>query len=383
MSTKVKCENMPNPPAILVYISLLFVPGVYILLLGCAAAMLGGTGFVCYWVFTWMTSGHRVPVKLLGIVILLMIGALMGCWAVVRGIAATIWSKPQFEPALIVPLNKEPELGKFIAGLCSAVGTGLPDYVMIHAEPTFYVCQSKIETLNGRAKGRILAIGLPLVAGLTINELRAILAHEFAHFSGGDTLYSSRVVPVYSGAVTACATMTECINESDSMSQALPMMAPRFLLDIYLRLFHLINMTISRTREKRADMISALTCGSQSFKIALMKTAGLMPTFWDESAKKIVMENNPDNCSYYTAFRSSLPKLTDLANAHYKHRLIEVENKYDSHPILQTRLESIPDIVERYTDKGSSSRLLINLEEYEQKLGEFYKIASAAPMHNT
>src|SRR5215831_15860509 len=34
---------------------------------------------------------------------------------------------------------------------------------------------------------RILAIGLPLLGALTVAQFRAILAHEFAHYYGGDT----------------------------------------------------------------------------------------------------------------------------------------------------------------------------------------------------
>ena len=32
-----------------------------------------------------------------------------------------------------------------------------------------------------------MGLGLPLMQGLTVSQLRAVLAHEFGHFHGGDT----------------------------------------------------------------------------------------------------------------------------------------------------------------------------------------------------
>ena len=54
-----------------------------------------------------------------------------------------------------------------------------------------------MKTLDGVVEGRTLAIGMPLLKELSLQELKAVLAHEFSHFSGNDTLYSVFVAPVY------------------------------------------------------------------------------------------------------------------------------------------------------------------------------------------
>lgn len=45
--------------------------------------------------------------------------------------------------------------------------------------------------VRGRTMGfggrRVMGIGLPLLSVLNITEFRAILAHEFGHYDGGDT----------------------------------------------------------------------------------------------------------------------------------------------------------------------------------------------------
>lgn len=39
----------------------------------------------------------------------------------------------------------------------------------------------------GVGSKRVMGLGLPLLNALTVSELRAVLAHEFGHFVGGDT----------------------------------------------------------------------------------------------------------------------------------------------------------------------------------------------------
>jgi Zn-dependent protease with chaperone function len=41
--------------------------------------------------------------------------------------------------------------------------------------------------IMGFGSRRIMGLGLPLLALLNISEFRAVLAHEFAHYYGGDT----------------------------------------------------------------------------------------------------------------------------------------------------------------------------------------------------
>jgi heat shock protein HtpX len=41
--------------------------------------------------------------------------------------------------------------------------------------------------IMGFGSRRVMGIGLPLLSILTVSELRGVLAHEFAHYYGGDT----------------------------------------------------------------------------------------------------------------------------------------------------------------------------------------------------
>src|SRR6185437_11012238 len=39
----------------------------------------------------------------------------------------------------------------------------------------------------GFGSHRVMALGMPLMALLTVPEFRAVIAHEFGHYHGGDT----------------------------------------------------------------------------------------------------------------------------------------------------------------------------------------------------
>lgn len=359
-------------PRLLIGLAMLFVPGVYIILILSALFMIAVGGGAIYVAVCLMRQ--HISIRLMMIPLLMVIGALLGIFAVLKGIVATIWRKPSFEPALILDFRKEPQLGTFIAGLCSRVGTRIPGTVILHAEPTFFVTQGAMQVFGGVVKGRILGIGLPLLAALSQNELRAILAHEMAHFSGNDEKFSSVVRPVYAGAITACVDMQDWIEEADSLSQKLPLLVPRLSLEFYVWLFHILDMRISRTRETRADIIAANTCGSQSFANGLMKVAGLAGAFMSDAANDLInkLYDGHPPANYHFAFRQALPHLNSVADSILRLRCAEGASKYDAHPDIQSRLKSVGTVPETYQDHTAASALLTGFEEYERTLGESF-----------
>ncbi len=368
-----------EPSRLLVMLALSFVPGLYLLLVALALLSLGVAAGGCYIMYQIGSTAHSASARLLVPGVLLCIGAVLACVAVVRGVVATIWKRPPFVPGIVLNLSKERDFGYFVAPLCSAVDTRIPDAIILHAEPEAFVAQGKFRTFNGYTRGRVLAIGLPLLVGLRKTELRAILAHEFAHFSGRDTLYSSFVLPVYVGGATAHESMSEDMEATDSCMQQIPMMLPCLCLSLFLRLFHVIDQHISRLREERADMIAVRTCGQQSFKTGLMKTVGLMGAFYDSGAAEIIRQcaAGQGGLNHYTAFRKALSNLNEIANSYYRRALVDQNSIHDSHFCLKHRLDSCPNMPERFTDNEPASTLLSGLEEYEEFFAQRLQEAQA------
>jgi Zn-dependent protease with chaperone function len=191
--------HVPETPNWLISLALSFVPRVYVVLILSAALVISIGGGLIWLLINLMSANHGINRFTIMLLVGLGCGTIIGTYAVIKAVIHTLWHKPEFEPAIIINPTKEPDLMMFLTRLCKKLETSMPDYMLLHAEPTFYVTQSKIVTFNGNANGRILAIGLPLLGGLTVNELRSVLSHEFAHFTGNDIKYSSTVLPVYTG----------------------------------------------------------------------------------------------------------------------------------------------------------------------------------------
>ncbi len=370
--------RVPSTPRSLIFIALLFVPGVYLVLLLSAAIP------IAMW---WELIGalNELPNKSgsdQSVERMIGFGAIIATYACVRGIWMTLFRKPRFELAIGVDLNRERNLNSFILDVCNSLRTTTPDAVILHAEPTFFVQNGKLKVLNAEVKGKILAVSLPLLSGLSLNELRAILVHEFAHFTGNDTLYSSIVLPVYVGTQESMHRLLAEIKSKAKDLQGnlvgfftkIPLLLPYAILWLYLKLFQLLDMKLSRVREKRADFIATFTCGSKTFSDSLRKVVRLSGSFYSLSHEHIVelLKDDKAYINYYSVFRNSLPQVWEWTSRFEAEALSEKEQVLSSHPTLKTRLTYIPEASEKYNDTQIATGLIVDLDTYEKTLTESY-----------
>jgi len=353
--------------------ALFFVLGTYLLLIISAGlTILIGAGVIGLIYYISSTFFHRIPA---GIILIIMMGMGIGVLSMLKGIAYSLKPKKSYQPAFILEKEKQNELIKFINELCNRMNTKVPDCILLHAEPTFFVQQGKISTFSGTAKGRILAIGMPLLDYLSENELRAILAHEFAHFTGRDTIYSSYVLPVYTSTITAITNMKNYnSNGENSGWLMLPMILPILILSAYYNKFYLSNMKRSREREKRADVIACQYCGCEDFKNALTKVVGISRIF-SPNAENTILKTYKEGklyINYYQYFRDHETNLVELFKMYRDTALNEKTGIYHSHPSLSDRLQYVPNIERKYSTNGGSINLIEDSEEYEKSLTSAY-----------
>jgi hypothetical protein len=80
--------------------------------------------------------------------------------------------------------GEERVLHTFIAKVCESVGAPMPGRIELNCE--LNAAAGYREGLKSVVRNDlVLVIGLPLVAGLTLQELAGVIAHEFGHFSQG------------------------------------------------------------------------------------------------------------------------------------------------------------------------------------------------------
>ena len=116
-------------------------------------------------------------------------GVLLSAFGIVAGLTI-LWSLiPRRDKSEVggVPIDtsREARLMAEIEYVADALGEPLPREVYLIPAANAFVAQRG--GIVGIGSHRILALGLPLLATLSVAELRGLLAHEFAHFYSGDT----------------------------------------------------------------------------------------------------------------------------------------------------------------------------------------------------
>lgn len=332
-----------------------------------------------------LIRNHTVSFHGYVIIILFGIGGLIGFFATLRGLIAIFIRPKGYHPAYRISTSSETELNRFIMDICLKVGAKPPNTVLMLAEPGAFVSDSEMRVMNGVTTGRILAIGLPLLYVLSKNELRAILAHEFAHFVGEDIETGKKFAAAFQGILSAHEMLDDSIMERKSLALKLPLYLPRAILRTCLVKLMTVTAAVEKSQEFRADWIAAEQCGGQAFGSALIKTSELSDSFFEsdtiDTTDARAMHNQ---IGYYRAFRESVSHLTSVSHD-LNQDLDDNSNVFASHPSLKARVHNTRHLPDRYNNHEPALLLVTNLAEYESamdKLKESYEKLRQIPEPN-
>jgi heat shock protein HtpX len=207
--------------------------GFYALALGLAGALL----WVPYAVFNY---AGRIPAKL---ALSCLAGAAIILWSVMPRRDRFEAPGPELEP------TKHPRLFQMIRGVASATKQEMPADVYLVGDMNAWVAHRG--GLMGLGARGIMGLGLPLLQTLTVSELRAVLAHEFGHYHGGDTKLGRFVY----GTRTAIGRTLENLGHHGSILQ--------FPFIWYGKLFLRVSHAVSRRQELAADRLAAHVVGAR------------------------------------------------------------------------------------------------------------------------
>jgi Zn-dependent protease with chaperone function len=324
--------------------------GFYALALGLAAVLL--------WLpYAEVTYTDRVHVKL---AIMCVLGAGIILWSILPRRDRFEAPGPQLDPA------RHPKLFQMIRGVASATKQEMPSEVYLVGDMNAWVAH-RGGLMGLRARG-IMGLGLPLLQTLTVSELRAVLAHEFGHYSGGDTklgrfVYSTRA---------AIGRTLDNLGYHGSILQ-LP-----FLW--YGRLFLRVSHAVSRRQELAADRLAAQVVGARPLAEGLKKIHNAAPAFsyyWSNEVAPVLRAGFvPPLADGFQQFVAGEIGQKALAAAQ-EQSLAEGEGDvYDTHPPLQERLQALQGL--RAGDTAGADPLAITLLADPQAL-ERGVIAPALP----
>ncbi len=266
------------------------------------------------------------------------------------------------EPAGI-PLTTEhaADLWRSVRDLAAAARTRAPDRILLVPELNAAVYE-KTRLLGLVGGQRTLAIGLPLMHGLTVAQFSAVLAHEMGHYSHSHT----RLSPVVYRGMVSMEHIVERVGRENLAGR---------LFAAYGRLFLRVAFAVKRRQEVEADRIAVRVGGRDTAAGTLSALPGLGAAWsfflsrhlggGSGYASDYASDYAPD--AIFAGFRMLLVERPDVV------RLSAPEPKrspWDSHPPIPARVAAIKALpaTNGLTDERPATVLLPALAELSAAL---------------
>ncbi|WP_165248302.1 M48 family metallopeptidase [Paludisphaera soli] len=294
---------------------------------GAAQAIVSGVLILAlsFWVTALWFNFYSI--KIVGVAGFL---ALAGAITVIKAIFQKPDSTLHVEGKVLDPAGS-PRLWEDLRAIAEKVGTAPPDNVIVGVDDNFFVTEGPVHVDGEVCRGRTLYVSLALLKQMSGAEADAVVAHEMAHFSGNDTLYSKKTGPL----LARFGLYLKSLSEN-------PIAVPVYLfLNAFRALFELSLGEQSRKREFRADVIAAETTTPRDLASALLRISAYSDyrgrIQQDLFGRQHALETADISARLERGFAehavsfASNPALGELATVH----------PFDSHPPLAQRLEAV------------------------------------------
>jgi Zn-dependent protease with chaperone function len=167
------------------------------------------------------------------------------------------------DPGRRLSRDEAPGIWQMIDELACRMDTRPIDAVFVIPDARINVLERgrNRDLLRGRGQ-RCLVLGLGLLPGMTTNNFRAILAHEYAHFTNRDTA-GGQIARQVHASMKRIAVQLTMVGQNKFYSPGW------WYVSGYSRIFLLVTMGASRLHEMLADRTAARLCGVADFTSAL------------------------------------------------------------------------------------------------------------------
>jgi Zn-dependent protease with chaperone function len=239
--------------------------------------------------------------------------------------------EPFHDPGPRLSPEEFPGLFAEIRDIAGKAGQRMPDEVYLLPDMNAFVAERG--GFLGFGRIRIMGVGLPLLQALDVQELRAVLAHEFGHFHGGDTAIGPWIHKIR-------LAMARAIQGLEEQSAIL-----RKPFEWYGILFLRTTLAVSRMQEFAADRLAARIAGLGPTLSGLRKVHALGPisqAYWNMEVDPAVRKGfRPSLAEGFRSYLQSphtaeaIPAILDSVLKQEK------TDPYDSHPCLRDRLHAL------------------------------------------
>ncbi|QDU27728.1 heat shock protein HtpX [Anatilimnocola aggregata] len=278
-----------------------------------------------YWVTAlWLNAFSVKLVVIAGILALCGVGAIL----------AAIFKRPKHDivvEGVVLPKDPSSSLWQALESICTKVGAQPPDQIVAGIDDNFFVTEQPLTADGKKLTGKTLFVSLALLKQLHAAEADAVLAHEMAHFSGRDTLFSKKIAPL--------------LQRYEAYLDALyhgGYTRPIFYFMLCFRaLFELSLGKHSREREFRADAIAAQVTSPHDFAGALLRIAAYSKFRTSVEQDLFSQEQALVTADVSQRIARGFPDYATAFSADPDVGLSETTHPFDSHPPMLQRFQAI------------------------------------------
>lgn len=278
-----------------------------------------------YWVTAFFLEMY-VP-KLIAIVGIL---ALIAIAAVIKSIFMKLHNETVVE-GTVIERDASPALWQELNGICAKVGTEMPDQVIAGIDDNFFVTEQSLTVGEKKYSGRTLFVSLSLLKQLNGSEADAVLAHEMAHFSGNDTVYSQKISPLL-------VRYDHYLQGLYEGGVSLPIF---YFMNGFRALYEISLKRLSRSREFRADRIATEATSPGDMAGALLKIVAYSSyrakVEQEIFEKEEVLESanvSQEIAQGFDNYAGSFLSTPDVSH-------LQTSHPFDTHPSLEDRLQAV------------------------------------------
>lgn len=257
----------------LVLVSLLLSLALYLVLVA-------GSVWLCYFLVTspWPTrSDGYVLLRIVGIICAGLLSLYL-----VKG----LFKGSHQDRSLLLEITEadQPELFAFIRQICADTGAPFPHKVFLTPEVNAAVFYHSSFLSLFLPTPKNLLIGLGLVNMLNLSEFKAVLAHEFGHFSQKSMKLGSYVYvanKVMADIIYGRDFMDDILNVAKRIDFRIAIFAWIFMgllwvcrkiLELVFKAINIFHLSLSRQMEFNADRIGVSVAGSDAMVHALLRS---------------------------------------------------------------------------------------------------------------
>lgn len=334
----------------IVALLMLLLPVIYL-------GLIAGIGYATYWHvmnnWVWLASVRGGRVTLIVASVYIAIGFAGALW-VVSLLRPLVFFRGRSEEQTGLSREDEPVLFAFTDQLADVVGSPRPDVINLTLDVNA-AASFRTAWFGLQRKQFCLTLGIPLLAGMSLNQVAGVIAHEFGHFSQTGSIFLDRTIRQinfwFAHAVYGRSVIDEYIDAltQDGDGNVLVMLfgflvlllvgSSKAVLWCLMIVGHGVSSTLMRRMEYDADRYEIGIVGSDVFQATLKRLVEL--SLANEIAADLAFntdrgDNLPKNFPEFTAaIADHDPRIAKKAR-----KLIKKEQSswFASHPTTAARL---------------------------------------------